>query len=600
MDKIEKYVKNIKATIFLLINTSKVLFACIVILNSISGVIITTKLYIWKEVIDAVTQVLQGSGEKKYDSIIFYLCLHFFVSAIDYIISSVVSYIQNLYGEYLDKNITEMVIKKISKLGLKDFEKTGNYNIIQKVNDFSLNRSISILNTIIQLIKAVASIAGTVVLLWKVNKILIIIVMLSNIPLLVVNNKIYDKWYDVLDKRYEKLRLIQALKGLCIKYENIKELKVFNVINYIGERISEIYSKNIYEDTITRKKFMYQTIFLYTMDLVVLYIIKLYCIIKSVVQRYSLGSLLTYVQTIDVLKNALNNMMEMISKTYEDSLYIANLFEFLEIEESEEGTLDFGNKINKIEFTNVSFRYPNTKTDALKNFSFLFEAGKTYGIIGLNGSGKTTLIKLILGLYNIENGVIRVNEKEMNQIQKRQYWELVSVIFQDFIKYPFSFIDNMTIADHNVDFHKDDIDNVVNIVGLSHLVENLPEGYYTNLGKEWKDSVELSLGQWQKLALTRALLKKSNMIILDEPTASLDAVTENTIFNHLFKSNNKKITIIVSHRLKNVKGADKIVVLKNGEICEVGSYKELMEKKGEYYKLYVLQEKEVAKNNDTI
>ena len=203
-------------------------------------------------------------------------------------------------------------------------------------------------------------------------------------------------------------------------------------------------------------------------------------------------------------------------------------------------------------------------------------------------------------MYNIENGVIRVNEKEMNQIQKRQYWELVSVIFQDFIKYPFSFIDNMTIADHNVDFHKDDIDNVVNIVGLSHLVENLPEGYYTNLGKEWKDSVELSLGQWQKLALTRALLKKSNMIILDEPTASLDALTENTIFNHLFKSNNKKITIIVSHRLKNVKGADKIVVLKNGEICEVGSYKELMEKKGEYYKLYVLQEKEVAKNNDTI
>ena len=141
---------------------------------------------------------------------------------------------------------------------------------------------------------------------------------------------------------------------------------------------------------------------------------------------------------------------------------------------------------------------------------------------------------------------------------------------------------------------------MVNIVGLSHLVENLPEGYYTNLGKEWKDSVELSLGQWQKLALTRALLKKSNMIILDEPTASLDALTENTIFNHLFKSNNKKITIIVSHRLKNVKGADKIVVLKNGEICEVGSYKELMEKKGEYYKLYVLQEKEVAKNNDTI
>ena len=593
--KIETYIKNVKSTISLLINTSRVLFILIIVLNSMSGLMVTVKLYIWKEVIDAITKILQCDVED-YKNIIFYLFLHFFASLFDYTITSIVNYIQNLYGEYLDKNITEMVIDKVGKLQLQDFEKSGHYNIIQKVNDFSLSRSISILNTIIQLVKALASIVGTFTLLWNFSKVLIFIIVISNFPLLIVNNKIFDKWYDILDKRYEKLRLIQALKRICIKYENIKELKVFDVIDYIREKLSDIYIKNIKDDIIIRKNFMRQTFFLYTIDLLLLYIIKFYCAVKSVISRKSLGALLTYVQSIDVLKNSLSNMIDMISKTYEDSLYIANLFEFLNINESEDGTLEFCNKITKVEFTNVGFRYPNTKKDALKNFSFSFETGKTYGIIGLNGSGKTTLIKLILGLYNIDIGSIRVNGDNIDQIPKKQYWQSISVVFQDFIKYPFSFIDNVIIADHNANYSKNDIENVINIVGLSEVIDNLPNGYQTKLGKEWENSVELSLGQWQKLAIARALLKKSDMLILDEPTASLDAMTENAIFNYLFKANNDKIRIIVSHRLKNVKEVDEILVFKNGELCEAGSYKELMENKGEYYRLYALQEKEIEIN----
>ncbi len=598
--KIVETIITVAKTVRLLYDSSKIMCILVFVLNFFSGITVPINLWIWKLFIDNCTLLL-GGNISATNELIKYLILHFVVALIDVCFGKISVYIQNIFGSKVDMNLTEKSMTKIEQLELSDFDNAEIYNTIQKASNESLQRSISILQTLIQIIKNISSMIGTFYILFIFSKLIILICFCSIIPIFYINKKVLNKWFEVFNSRFEKIRFAKYLKSLCIKYDNIKELKIFNATNFIKQKILEIYDCNIQQDKKVGKSFLVQTSFFDSIDNLLNYIIKGIVIYISFIKHLTIGSVIAYIQGVDVLKGAMKNTMSMITKTYEDSLYMQNFFSLLSIRtECEDGKKEFETDFKRIEFINVSFRYPETKENIIKNISFTFEANKTYALVGLNGSGKTTLIKLLLNLYEVSSGEILIDGINIKNIKRSSLYKNVSAIFQDFIKYPFDVRTNITIGDNNLS--KDDmiINQVTNFVGAKDFIDNLPNQYDTKLQKEWSDSIDLSLGQWQKLAIARAAIRRSSMLILDEPTASIDAVTEFEIFKNFKFLKRNKLCILVTHRFSSIKIADEILVLEHGRLKEHGSHDFLIKKGGVYKELYTLQANAYKEIKDSI
>lgn len=587
--ELKKYGNRIFKTLILMYDSSKTMFFLLVVLSFLSGISTPINLWIWKYVIDYTTIFLTGDTKIVF-KIGYFLCLHFVVSFVNGLLQQVSSYLQSIFGTYVDKNITDKILTKTQELDLKHFDQSQIYNTIQKASNESFQRSMSILRTLIQIVRNTSSILGLFVMLFSFSKLCIVICVLSTIPIFYINDKVLSKWFDVFNSRFEKLRFASYLKSLCIKYDNIKELKIFNVSSYMKEQILKIYENNIEQDKKIRKAFLLQNSLIDFVDKLLTYLMKSIVIYLSFVKKMTIGSLVTYVETIDSLKTSLNNTMSMISQTYEDSLYMKSLFDLLDIEiEREDKKIVFNPEFEKVEFINVSFKYPETEEYVIKDFSYVFESNRTYALVGLNGSGKTTLIKLILNLYEASSGEILIDDINIKNINKDSYYKCVSAIFQDFIKYPFDIRTNITLGDSNIQQKEEIIDEAVEFSGAKEFIDKLPYKYNTKLQKEWSGSVDLSLGQWQKLAISRAAVKQSSILVLDEPTASIDAVTEFEMFSNFKYLKNNKLCILVTHRYASIKIVDQILVLENGMLKETGSHDELIKDDGVYKKLYSMQ-----------
>ena len=247
------------------------------------------------------------------------------------------------------------------------------------------------------------------------------------------------------------------------------------------------------------------------------------------------------------------------------------------------GNCVFNKDFNKIEFNNVSFKYPGCDNYVLRNISLEFERGKTYFVVGFNGSGKTTLIKLLLRLYEPTEGEILVDGKNIADMDLNEYYAHTSAIFQDFIKYPFDVFDNVAVR--TVDEGDDRFSTVLDIVGMRQFVEDLPNKEHTLLMKDWSNGIDISQGQWQKLAIARCMYNNSTIFILDEPFSSIDSQAENYIISNLRESRRDKLMIFISHRFSSISRADQIIVLQEGGIAEKGTHEELMQNRDAYFKL---------------
>lgn len=251
-------------------------------------------------------------------------------------------------------------------------------------------------------------------------------------------------------------------------------------------------------------------------------------------------------------------------------------------------TLEMPNEIHMIEFRDVSFTYPGSNKKVLDSISFRMERGKSYALVGRNGAGKSTIVKLLLRLYDDYTGDILINGINICEISKQSYLEKFSVVFQDFSRFPISFKENVVLTEDNVDSKR--WKSVVKQLDLEMISSKLQAGFDTELGKIYSDE-DLSGGEWQRLAIARALYKNADIQILDEPTAALDPVNESLLykmFQHIIKKDNK-LSLVITHRLGSSKESDNILVVNQGRISESGSFHELMQRRGEYYDMYEMQ-----------
>jgi ABC-type multidrug transport system fused ATPase/permease subunit len=275
----------------------------------------------------------------------------------------------------------------------------------------------------------------------------------------------------------------------------------------------------------------------------------------------------------------------------ENRLFLDDLFHFLDMEsdmpqkEKAAGIVSF----NRLDIENLTFTYPGTDRPVLENINLSISKGEKVAIVGPNGSGKTTLVKLLCRLYDPDSGRISLNGENVDTYALHEYRKLFSVVFQDFMLYYLTAGDNIRLADNTGSDNQQRLRRAAARAGVSALLESLPQGYETMLGHQTGGSRELSWGEWQKIAIARALYRDSHVLILDEPSSSLDADSEYEIFSDLDKITDGRTCIFISHRLANVREADRIIVLEQGRVAEAGSHNELMEAKGRYYSMFTRQ-----------
>jgi ATP-binding cassette subfamily B protein len=288
----------------------------------------------------------------------------------------------------------------------------------------------------------------------------------------------------------------------------------------------------------------------------------------------------------------IKDIFSSLAGLYEDSLFIGDVFGFLNLKEkivAEAPEIVPTSFSNKLDIQNLSFSYPGNNQPVINNVSFEIRKGEIVAIVGPNGAGKSTLVRLLCRLYDPETGHIKLDSNDIRKMDPGAYRKLFSVVFQDFMLYNLSAGENIRLGNTSIEDPKEKISSSASLTGVDDLISTLPKGYDTVIGNLFDDSRELSWGEWQKIALARALFRNAPILILDEPSSALDAETEYEIFSRFREIVKGKTSILISHRFTNVKLADRILVFNKGEVEESGTHEELMMNKGLYYNMYVKQ-----------
>jgi len=307
----------------------------------------------------------------------------------------------------------------------------------------------------------------------------------------------------------------------------------------------------------------------------------------------SLGDMTLYLSIFRQGQSTFQSILAAVGSIYENNLFMANYFDFLDLKPQ----MRIGAQQQKlpvplrrgIEFRGVGFRYPESEDWALRGIDLYIRPGEKIALVGHNGAGKTTVIKLLSRLYDPTEGDILIDGVNIRELDPLDLRQKIGVIFQDFVRYHLPVSENIGFGQIEAAHRMDKIVESARKSGAHAIIENLPEGYQTMLGRWFHGGHELSIGQWQRIALARAFMRDAEILVLDEPTASLDAQTEYEIFRHFQELTEGKMAILISHRFSTVRMADRIVVIRGGRIAESGSHQELLRQEGIYAELFGMQ-----------
>lgn len=585
--KLKNFGIEVKSIIELLLKSSKKNTFFLIFTNIISGLMIPVEILIWKYFIDSV--VVSISSKKIFMPVLI-LIIHFCVGIVDNLIIHIESYFEEMEVDYINKFLTGLTINKTSKLEMSYFDEKKNYDIIQKVNTESTQRLINILSMTMNFVRNFVTLVGIVSVLLLLNGWIIIFCLMISVPSALISYKMSKKQYKIFNSRIEDLRKITEIKNILVNYENVKELKIYRLGKFFEEYATKLCDKFICQNKIVKKKYVMDVNLSETLQIAVLYLLKFYVVIQVVYKKMSIGDLSLFINAIDNFHNCISSMFKSIIKLYENGLYIKDLNDFLRlpVQKSKTG-LKFNNKFKIIEFSHVYFKYGPNEPYILEDINLTIERGKSYAFVGINGAGKTTIVKLLLNLYRPSSGRITIDGVDINKFAVEEYWKNIGAVFQEFIQYPFDVNHNIGFGCVEKGFDSECIKDAAKKSGAYEFVSKLKNGFETNLKKGWEESTQLSLGQWQKIAISRVFMEDFPILVLDEPTASVDARTEYELYNKIKMLINDRTCILISHRLSTVKLVNTIFVLENHCLVEKGTHEELMKKNKVYASLYNMQ-----------
>lgn len=596
MKKIISLIKNFCEITRILWSSSKIMTILLIFNNLSRNAIWPLRALVVKNIIEIILLSLNNSFEPYKITFIINMILFFVFFWLNRIWWPLNSYTQTLMLAKVSNNMKLRIIKAMENIELSFFDKSENYDIYnQALQQTDGRQPINTVNNILSLFSLVISFFTAFFLMISINSVVATILILSSVPSLIWENQFNKKAYEFDKDTIKERRRLDYIFGLFTGKASAKEIKAFRSDDYLVKKHADTldnYNKKYF--MLFNSKIKYDSLFWIILQIALMF--SYYLIISQVSKSVLPISDLSFFLSIAVsLQNAIKKMGSNMNNIISSNRYLGNLlkFEIMNEKQFQNDTIQLPKEIKEIEFKNVSFRYPSSNRDVIKNINFKIVAPTNIVLVGENGSGKTTLIKLLLGFYQPSEGEILINGTRLNKFDINEYHRLFSVCFQDYQKYGFTLRDNIVMADAAI--NENEFSKIVNSLSLNNLIESLPDKENTYLSREYDEKgTELSGGQYNKIAIARAIAKKAQIVLFDEPTASLDAKAERELFLLYKNLCSDKIGVMITHRLSTAVSSDRIFVLKDGELIEQGSHYQLMSRNGEYAQMFYTQSKQYA------
>jgi ATP-binding cassette, subfamily B, bacterial len=563
------------------------------VLTVVQGILPAIQLWISKILIDTVSVVIQGgeSGVQEYlTSLLALISAQGGLLILSTFLATAQETVRPLLGELLSNKTNLKILNKSNNLEIAFFENERFYDNLQNAYKEAYFRPLDIVCQLFNLIQSIIVLISIAVLLMRLHWTVILLILITALPVLIVQNRYGFRNYWMLRERAPELRKQQYYSMLLTSNWFIKEIRTLQLEGYFVDLCRSLFGKFFEENRNLLIKRNTSNMLASTGSNLGWIIAAGYLVLRVLARTITIGDFLLYTQAILAAQGQFQALYVGLSGVYSNSLFIHNLFEFLS---QPARKLSEGRKwkepIQEIEFHDVSFSYPGSDSKVLNKVNFKIQRGQSLALVGKNGTGKTTLIKLLCCLYKPSSGEIYINGKNISDYSPSSVQDQMVVLFQDYGHYYLTAQENIGFGRITKLNEWSLIEKAAKRSGADRLIETLPDKYETMLGKWFEKGVELSGGEWQKVALARAFFRNGSVFILDEPTTSLDAEAEHEVFNDLTKYCANRITLLISHRFSTVRMADKILVLEKGRCIESGSHEELMFKGGYYANLFRLQ-----------
>lgn len=564
-----------------------------IILRLIRSAIPVSILYVGKLIIDEVI-LLSKTHPADLNYLWKLVAAEFALAIVSDALARATALVDSLLGDLFSIHTSVKIMKHAATLDLDQFEDSEFYDKLERARQQTIGRTI-LLSQMLAQVQDIITMAFLLVGLIAFEPWLILLLLIAIVPAFLGESYFNDKSYALTRGQTPERRELDYMRYLGASDETAKEVKLFNLSGFLINRFKTL-SNKFYSDNkkLSVKRASWGTFFalLGSLGYYTAYVVM---ILKTVAGAISIGSLTFLAGSFKQLRSLLENILSRFTSVSQSAIYLRDFFDFFEIQPKivvAQKPYPFPNPIKQgIVFENVGFKYHNSEKWANRHLSFTLYAGEKLALVGENGAGKTTLVKLMARLYDPVEGRILLDGIDLREYDIMDLRKNTGIIFQDYLRYQMSFAQNIAAGNIDEQDNRPLIEESAEKSLANFLADRLPDKYDQALGRRFNNGIELSGGEWQKIALARAYMKDAQLLILDEPTSALDARSEYTVFQRFAELTKGKTAVLISHRFSTVRMADRILVLDKGQIIEMGSHEELISKNGHYAELFLLQAK---------
>lgn len=561
-------------------------FVFSICLTIIQGIIPVFSLIIMQEILNGL-QERTMLVNRLFLLVFFYIM----VELINSVLSTINNYFTTKVSVNFAKNLTVQLLNKATDLELRDYENSEIHNIINRAQNEGNEKIITFVNSFFLILQQVVTIASyiTVLISFKIWIIGIILI----VPII---RYLYSLYVNRVQFNVQKARTTKARKAWYFSYlitsgNAYKEIKLFNLRDFFINRYKQLTDEIIAQDLSILKRYSIISFLIIVIDEFISGAVFLYIVYGGIIGMIRIGNVVSYTKCIFNIQGSIQSILSLLTTISKNSLFVSLYFEFLDMESDYKGKFDNKNmisvdRIESIELKNVSYKFQGSNDYVLKNINLRINAGETIALVGRNGSGKTTLSKIMLGFYEEYRGDILINGVNIRSIDKDSLRAHMGCIFQDYMKYEASVRDNIAYGDLSQYNNDEKIKKILKMSCFNQEIIN-EEGLDTKLGFWFDHGKQVSMGEWQRIAIARAFIRGADFYVLDEPDASLDAESESEILRQYSSILEDKLGVFITHRLNNIKFlSNRIIVMDSGRIVEQGTHNELIRMGKNYYKLY--------------
>ncbi len=563
------------------------------ILTVVQGVLPAITLYFSKAIVDGVIKAFQVQTRAQTQYVLTLVALWFGVQLLASLLQTVSQLVTSLQSDLLSNYISVRLMEKANALDLSYFENAQFYDKLENARREAGYRPSQMVTQLFGLLRSTVTLVSVIGVLASLSWWLVLLVVAVSIPSFIYQAKYSGQFFSLLTGRAPDQRRLNYLGYLLTTDAPVKELRIFGLHGTLLERYRQIFAKFYKENRDLTVRRTASQFALGALGTVVSGLTYIYVVLEVIAGHITVGGLTLYYQAFQQSQSQVSNILSGIGSTYENSLFLSNLFAFLAYAPElpvRADPLPVPTPIRDgIVLDHVSFKYPGTEKWVLEDISFAIRPGETVALVGANGAGKTTLVKLLTRLYDPTEGSITIDGIDLRDFDPAALRSRVGVIFQDYVKYQLTAGENIGFGRIEAIEDTGRIERSAVEAGADAVIAALPQGYETPLGRWFQDGQELSIGQWQKVALARAFMRDADLLILDEPTSSLDVRSEYEVFQAFGDLTEGKMAVLISHRFSTVRMAGRIVVIEDGRVIENGTHDELILHGGRYTELFDMQ-----------